>query len=70
MVSRYGGVLSLFVKFSSSKRIRFVKFHGYYGEKKKIGKNLEDEKKMHEKNVEIMGKKALSDRIRMTHSHR
>ena len=32
-VSIYGGVLSLFVKFSRSKKIKFVKFH-IFGKKK------------------------------------
>ena len=34
----YGGVLSLFVKFSRSEKIKFVKFHTLGKKKKKTGK--------------------------------
>ena len=57
-VSIFGGVLSLFVKFSRSKKIKFVKVLTYLGNKiKKIWKI----EKLREKKVEIMGKK-LSDK--------
>ena len=48
---KYGGVLSLFVKFSRSKKIRFLNFHIF----KKKGKSAKI-KKLREKNMENMGK--------------
>ena len=53
----YGSVLSLSVKFSRSKKIKFVKFHVYGKKIRKIWKI----EKMRGKNVEIMGEK-LSDK--------
>ena len=64
-MSIYGGVLSLFVKLSRTKNIKFVNIPIYYGEKnRKIGRI----EKLREKNVKKMGKK-LSDKnepLRMT----
>ena len=54
-VSMYGGVLSLFVKFSGSKNIKFVNIP-IFG--KKTGKIWKIEK-LREKHVEKLGKKAL-----------
>ena len=51
----YGGVLSLFVKFSRSKEIKFVKFHTFGKKTSKIWKI----EKLREKNVEKLGKKTL-----------
>ena len=50
-----GGVLSLFVKFSKTKKIGKVKFHIFGGKIRKIWQN----EKLREKDMEIMGGKAL-----------
>ena len=54
--ARYGGVLSLFVKFSTRKKNKFVELH-IFG-RKKIRKIWKIEK-LRENNVEIMAKKTL-----------
>ena len=55
-VSTCGGALSLFVKLSSSKKIKFIKFH-IFG--KKNQENMEVEKLRAEKSRKFGGKKTL-----------